>query len=119
MLPKFYESKENGHITTSFCKSLKVTFLTLLAKNPGDDYKNFSSLKLLLAMSSMTGYVVLNIYRAMLGASLAVNLSHKPFATIEEVAMSNKKLIQSTTRITDFLVVDKSSVILVKQPKIR
>ena len=28
------------------------------------------------------------------------------------------KLVQSTTRITDFLVVDKSSVILVKRPKI-
>ena len=28
-------------------------------------------------------------------------------------------IIQSTTRITDFLVVDKSSVILVKRPKIR
>ena len=31
----------------------------------------------------------------------------------------NFDLIQSTTRITDFLVVDKSSVILVKRPKIR
>ena len=28
-------------------------------------------------------------------------------------------LIQSTTRITEFLVVDKSSVILVKRPKFR
>ena len=28
-------------------------------------------------------------------------------------------VVQSTTRITDFLVVDKSSVILVKRPKIR
>ena len=28
-------------------------------------------------------------------------------------------IIQSTTRITEFLVVDKSSVILVKQPKFR
>ena len=51
------------------------------------------NLKVLLAMASMTGFVVLNIYRAMLGASLAVKLTHKPFSTIDEVAMSSRKLI--------------------------
>ena len=33
--------------------------------------------------------------------------------------LANIKHLQSTTRITEFLVVDKSSVILVKRPKFR
>ena len=37
----------------------------------------------------------------------------------EEEEGQPEGIIQSTTSITDFLVVDKSSVILVKRPKIR
>ena len=38
---------------------------------------------------------------------------------VDFLGQKSKNTIQSTTSITDFLVVDKSSVILVKRPKIR
>ena len=61
----------------------------------------------------MTGFVVLSIYRAMLGASLAIKLSHKPFDTIEEVAMSNKILIiRNNTLIHGMVTADSKTDVL-------
>ena len=61
-----------------------------------------------------TGITLLHISSALI-AQFSWPPSQKKLSLISKIS----NIIQSTTRITDFLVVDKLSVILVKQPKIR
>ena len=104
------ENSQAGHIR----QSLRIVFLSLLGKNPGDVPRPEDSLKLVVFWSSFTGFVFISLYRAMLGASLAIKIEHKPFASIEDLAASSRKVILEDQSFIHEYVVNGSGSSLTK-----
>ena len=78
---------------TSLTQSLKVVYLTMLSKNPGTPITSLMSMKIMFVMASLTGLTIISLYKAMLGASLAVKIESKPYNSIKDIADSGKKVI--------------------------
>ena len=72
-------------------QSSKTTFMAALGKNPGDDGKDVK--RYCLVLVSLAGFFTLSVYRAMLGASLAITKEVKPFSSLEDIADSSHRVL--------------------------
>ena len=74
-------------------QSSKVTYLALLGKNPGEPVLPLNALQMAIIFPSLAGFTLFSVYRAMLSASLAIKIEHKPYSSFSEIVTSQKRII--------------------------
>ena len=65
----------------------------LFGKNPGEPILPFNAVQMAIALPSLAGLILFSVYRAMLSASLAIKIEHKPYSSISEIVSSQKQII--------------------------
>ena len=83
--------KGQGRLVNSITQALKIVYLTVLNKNPGGFSSQGLSQKVMVFVASLVGFTLLSLYRAMLGASLAVKIEHKPYSSIGDIVETGTK----------------------------
>ena len=83
-----FGKKNNLLMLESISNTVQIMFFSLLAKSPGRT-SQMDSKKLAWLLISLTGWMVYSLYKAMLGASLAITIQTKPFDTLEDIADSS------------------------------
>ena len=68
------------------------SYTTLLGKKFAVDLSQDSG-RLIVLLVSFAGFVFINLYKAMLGASLAIKIYHPPFSSLEEILDSSHQIL--------------------------
>ena len=82
---------KSGVFSATALKALIFSILSTLAKRFPIEPKSFAC-RIAFITVSLTGFVIISLYRAMLGASLAITIHHPPINSMKDVLESEYKI---------------------------